>query len=678
MATSAAAKVLLPLGDHDPLSIGDYRLHAVIGRGGMGTVYLGELARGSRPAAIKTIRTDQQWDTVFRGRFAREVAACRRLGGHSTPAVQMYSLDDDRPWLAIDYVKAPTLKDLVEESGPLPLPAAMALVRELARILLRLADLHLVHRDLKPSNILVTSDGPSLIDFGLVRDIDQPSRALTPMGTLGYAAPEQMRDRGICAATDVYALGAVLLYALTGENPPLDDSGLRVARRADGTPDVPGLPPDAHALAAACMAPEVADRATAPTLLARADRLATAGRGPGGPGGVAGLGARVWLPPRAQEVLERYENVRLPQPGGAPEPRPRRPHTPTRPGPRASGRARTRIAPRWSFALTGHGYYGTPLPYRDRVLVASLDGTVHALDGTTGQPVWSRPLPGRIECGLAATGDTVVVPCADRGVYALDAASGEVRWRHRTGDTAPSTPAAAGPLVCVGDRDGRVTALGAGSGRVRWQAGAGSRAVLAAPALCSRRGAVYAAAWDHFVYAFDASDGTVRWRTATGGELQGGPVVAGDTVLVGSGDRHLYAFDAATGAPRWTFRTEGRVVASPAVHDGLVWAGCTEGLLYGLSPADGTEVRRHSLGAAVRSTPVAHGACLYVGCADGVLHVVRPSTGHLWPWFEADGAIESAVAVAGGLVYVGTSDARVHAVDLGAGRTRAFDGAERP
>lgn len=679
MATSAAPNVLRALGNQDPRRIGDYRLRAVIGQGGMGRVYLGELARGGRPAAIKTIKADHVLDAEFRERFTREVAACRKLGGHCTPAVQNYSLDGLRPWLAIDYVKAPTLKDLVKESGPLPVPAAMALVRELARILVRLHELRLVHRDLKPSNILVTPDGPCMIDFGLVRDITLPSGSLsTPRGTVGYVAPEQVRNRGVGGATDVYALGGVLAFAVTGEDLPLGDNGVMVARRPDGSPDIAHLPAVVRDLVDACMVQDASGRMAPAALMDRADRLSLSAQGVGGGRATTGLGALAWLPEGAQEVLRRYANVLVPQapadPPAGPTPY-RRPHArPARsgPGPLSGAPAATRIAPRWSYRLPGRTYYATPLPHQGRLLVAALDGTVRALDCADGTPVWTRALGARVECTLAAAGETVIVPCADRAVYALDLASGATLWRHGTGNTAPSAPSATDSLICLGDREGRVTALEPESGRLRWRAGAGSRAVLGAPAVRELTGVVYAAAWDHHLYAFDAADGTRLWRSPTGGELQGGPVVAGDTVLVGSGDRHVYAFDAASGKQNWRFRTEGQVVASPAVHDGLVWVGCADGGVYALSLTDARVVHRYLVGAAIRATPTPHDQCVYVASQDGVVHVVHSRTGHRRRWFEADSAVDSAVAVADGLVYVGSADGRVHAVELGAGRTRTL------
>ncbi|MFG2128153.1 PQQ-binding-like beta-propeller repeat protein [Streptomyces sp. NPDC048751] len=678
MATSAAPNVLQALGAQDPRWIGDYRLRAVIGQGGMGRVYLGELAHGGRPAAIKTIKADHVLDAEFRERFAREVVACRKLGGHCTPAVQDYSLDGLRPWLAIDYVKAPTLKDLVKESGPLPVPAAMALVRELARILVRLNELRLVHRDLKPSNVLVTPDGPSMIDFGLVRDITRPSGSLTtPRGTAGYVSPEQVRNRGVGGATDVYALGGVLAFAVTGEDLPLSDNGVMVARRPDGSPDMAELPADVRELVDICMVQDASRRISARALMDRADRLALAAQGLGIGRTVTGLGALAWLPEGAQEVLRRYENVLVPQapadlPAGPPPHRPPTKPTPPLPPPPTGPLAATRIAPRWSHRLPGPTYYATPLPHRGRLLVAALDGTVQALDCAGGRPVWTRAVGARVECTLAAVGETVIVPCADRAVYALDLGTGATLWRHSTGNTAPSTPSATESLICLGDREGVVTVLEPGSGRVRWRASAGSRAVLGAPAVREQPGTVYAAAWDHYLYAFDATDGTRLWRAPTGGELQGGPVVAGDTVLVGSGDRHVYAFDAASGTQRWRFRTEGRVIASPAVQGELVWVGCSDGGLYALSLTDAKVLHRYPVGAAIRATPTPHGQCVYVAGQDGVVHVVQGHTGRHWPWFEADGPIDSAVAVADGLVYVGSADGRVHAVEVGAGRTHVL------
>lgn len=178
--------------------MGPYLLLARLGAGAMGRVYLGRSASG-RLVAVKTIRVEYAEEADFRARFAREVAAARRVSGVFTAAVIVADPDAAVPWLATAYVPAPSLAHLVAACGPLPVPAVRWLAAGCAEALGSIHDAGLVHRDLKPSNVLVSQDGPRVIDFGVARAMERvqlgttrgpsappptwlPSRRGTPVG----------------------------------------------------------------------------------------------------------------------------------------------------------------------------------------------------------------------------------------------------------------------------------------------------------------------------------------------------------------------------------------------------------------------------------------------------------------------------------------------------------------
>ncbi|HLJ98289.1 MAG TPA: serine/threonine-protein kinase, partial [Streptosporangiaceae bacterium] len=205
----------------DPERIGSFGILGRLGAGAMGQVYLGRSASG-RLVAVKTIRIELAEEPGFRARFAQEVAAARRVSGLFTASVVDADPEADLPWLATAYVPAPTLSRLVQASGPLPVAAVRWLAAGCAEAIESIHRAGLVHRDLKPSNVLVAPDGPRVIDFGVARAAERVEllAAQGAVGTPAYMAPEQARDtREATTASDIYALGATLVYAATGHAP---------------------------------------------------------------------------------------------------------------------------------------------------------------------------------------------------------------------------------------------------------------------------------------------------------------------------------------------------------------------------------------------------------------------------------------------------------------------------
>jgi serine/threonine protein kinase len=179
----------------DPTRIGPFVLLGRLGAGGMGRVYLGR-SPGGREVAVKVIHQHLlDGDSTFRSRFRHEVEAAKRVGGFYTAAIVESDADGDPPWYASAYIDAPTLHDLMVRDGPLRAHRARALGAGLAEALQAIHAAGLVHRDLKPSNVLMASDGPRVIDFGIVRLADAGT-ALTGtgmrLGTIGYLSPEQL------------------------------------------------------------------------------------------------------------------------------------------------------------------------------------------------------------------------------------------------------------------------------------------------------------------------------------------------------------------------------------------------------------------------------------------------------------------------------------------------------
>ncbi len=211
-----------PLEAGEPTVIGPYRLLGRLGSGGMGRVYLGR-SGGGRTVAVKIVHPHFALDEEFRARFRREVEAARRVGGAWTAPVLDADPDAPVPWVATGYAAGPTLTEAVREGAPLPAHSVRVLGAGLAEALAHVHSLGLVHRDVKPSNVLLTLDGPRLIDFGIARATDGTASLTATgasVGSPGYMAPEQILGKPVTGAADVFSLGAVLVYAATGQGRP--------------------------------------------------------------------------------------------------------------------------------------------------------------------------------------------------------------------------------------------------------------------------------------------------------------------------------------------------------------------------------------------------------------------------------------------------------------------------
>ncbi|MET8946012.1 protein kinase [Streptomyces sp. NPDC004542] len=265
------------LGPGDPHRIGAYRLLARLGAGGMGHVYLARSDRG-RTVAVKLVREELAEQEEFRARFRQEVRAARRVGGHWTAPVLDADTEAAVPWVATGYVAGPSLQQVVgHDHGALPERSVRILAAGLAHALRDIHAAGIVHRDLKPSNVLVTIDGPRVIDFGIARALetlagDGLTRTGSLVGSPGFMAPEQVRGDRITPACDVFCLGSVLAYAATGALPfGTADSGVHAMmfRIAQEEPDLEGVPEGIADLVRDCLKKDPAARPTLDRILER-------------------------------------------------------------------------------------------------------------------------------------------------------------------------------------------------------------------------------------------------------------------------------------------------------------------------------------------------------------------------------------------------------------------------
>ncbi|MGW6706342.1 serine/threonine-protein kinase [Streptomyces sp. NPDC054956] len=408
---SGAQPTRTALSADDPHEIGGYRLHARLGAGGMGVVYLA-YTPGGRPIALKAVRGEFAADPEFRERFAQEVASARRIHGLFTAQVVDSGVDDRTPWLATAYVPGPSLHEVVRRHGPLPVRTVLLLVAGIAEALQAIHRAGVVHRDLKPANVLIADDGPRVIDFGIARAADAAALTGTGLrvGTAAFMAPEQALGHAATPATDVFALGTLAAYVAGGVAPfgngPESSALYRVVHEL---PDLTRVPRDLHDLVSWCLAKRPEDRPATVELISyvhghplvgpRSEftegwlpgpvREEVGGRGEAGARGDAGWPAQLPVPLQATRTATAHHGPADGSPGSAP----------ATPGPGTPVPVPTRIQPPAPAAPAGP----VPAPVPDRrtrgrgrrrrlpavalavaATVLACGGAVYYLDGSYG------------------------------------------------------------------------------------------------------------------------------------------------------------------------------------------------------------------------------------------------------------------------------------------------------
>jgi serine/threonine protein kinase len=477
------------LGSDDPQILGGYRMLGRLGAGGMGRVYLAR-SPGGRTVAVKVVRAELAEDAEFRQRFRHEVEIARAVSGPCTAPVVDADTEGPLPWLATAYVLGPGLDDVITRHGPLPQASVWALAGGLAEALRGIHGAGLVHRDLKPSNVLLTADGPRVIDFGIARAIDGERLTSTGVvvGSPGFISPEQAMGRSVGPEGDVFSLGVILAYSSCGRLPfSAGGAAALLYQVVHEEPDLSAIPTPLREPIAECLAKDPAKRPTPQQIVE----------------GVVARGMSVlrdgWLPgpvaatiaQHASQILDLDTSPLLAAPPPSPLP-PQYTPVPVRvPAPTpASAPARAPVPA----AVPAAAPVSAPVsasraeaPSRRRFLtIAAAAGAVTLggagaavafVQGDKSSPTSQQPAPLWTYDGedtknqiLWVTGGMVVLPT--REVTALSLTKGEQRWtgQGRIGDQQKTSPmfAVAGTLLATG-KTSDVIGINPSSGARKWQ-----------------------------------------------------------------------------------------------------------------------------------------------------------------------------------------------------------------
>ncbi|MFE9008297.1 protein kinase [Streptomyces sp. NPDC007875] len=683
----------------DPESIGGYALQRRLGRGGMGTVYLARSQSGRR-LALKVVHQQFADDDEFRVRFRQEVAAARRVSGAFTAAVVDADPHAVLPWMATSYVPGRTLAERVAADGPL----RGAELRRLAIGLVEaLRDIHragVVHRDLKPANIVLSEEGPRVIDFGISRAADHQTLTMTGrvMGTPPFMSPEQLRDpREVGPESDVFSLATVVVFAATGQSPFDADSPYMTAYHVVyEPPELDAVTGPLRDAVADCLSKEPSARPGLDELLERlrtlpdedgtdaddtdADDTDADGANPDGTGAAAaeGVGAvptEVGRAPRRTRLTRRRALVAAGAAAGliaavagavvilkAGS------------GDRPDARPATGSSPDASLPSGWRPWQRTLTEPGDDDVVTRLEGTPQTVNGLSGR-----------RC-LASGTDLY---CGGSGIALtrLDA-RGRVTWHRPTKPDALIGVAEGLVLGTVGLSDGtaRLEGYRTGDGERVWKTdigGADQGAVF-------RRGhhpAVLTQSWDEETFqAVDARTGDTLWSRRVGRGLTCSPeVVAGRPLadcrpMEDRGDpdtpSRLYALSPTTGTPRQigtpntgvslAERSGDLLYLEQGDHDSFDYTD----LLF-LSP-DGGPARRVKLPeglSAQQTRPTLVGDTLYFVRQNGEVTAVTTAGKRLWSEAtQVEWLGSPVVSARRNALYLATAAGRVVALDRGDGR----------
>ncbi|MFI5771583.1 serine/threonine-protein kinase [Streptomyces sp. NPDC051658] len=650
----------------DPAEIGGYPLEARLGSGGMGTVFLARTSSG-RPVAIKLIHQQFAGDDEFRIRFRQEVAAARRVSGAFTAAVVDAAPEAEQPWMATTYIEGHTLAQRIAANGPLNGAELRRLAIGLAEALRDIHRVGVVHRDLKPSNVVLSPEGPRVIDFGISRAVDQQTLTMTGrvIGTPPFMSPEQLQaPRGVGPRSDVFSLGTLLVYAATGHGPfDADSPYLTAYQVVHEEPSLDAVPVALRAVVEPCLDKEPEGRPSADELLVLLRDLPTDLGGTDANGVGAG---------RTRDMITQHHFA-----------------TPATPAP---------TAPTTAPAGPDAGSTGTPIGRRLRrrwrpvlaaaVAVAAIGGGAAALKagafggnsgGDQGNSVaapgaalpdgfrpWHRTvqggqedIPDELRC--VARGDALF--CGGGGVVAtrIRASDGSRVWTAKS----PGVPVQGMHLVgatddtvlgyrfaaqdAPQDPPSEVVAIDANNGRELWSvpSGAQSKAVTGRTqdAMVVGSAVVTVDASNSRFEARDAHSGTVTWETPFPAGTQCAPVPVGpqlfamcatDAEVNALEVRHstLYTLDRASG-------TLGRPIAvnGPAVPMGVANGRLVllQGHMEGpaLAGYDGVarvdpasrKVTYSRLAKTYAGTPGMADGTLYVSTQTGLVTALDPATG---------------------------------------------------
>jgi len=278
-------------------------------------------------------------------------------------------------------------------------------------------------------------------------------------------------------------------------------------------------------------------------------------------------------------------------------------------------------------ASTPVAIYGTPAVAGDLVYVGGYNGTIYAVNSSSGALRWVYPRQGNLQPivgGPVVSQGKVYISCSDGKVYALDAAEGYKEWEFQTGDKIWATPTVDGDTLYIGS-------------------------------------------FDKKLYALDTADGNKKWEFEIEGEgaITSTALVYNGTVYIGSFDRHLYAVKASDGSLRWKFLAENWFWAKPVAFNNTIYAPCLDGKIYALEAKNGGKVAEFDLGSPISSSPVLVDSSIIVASEEGKVYSIENNQKRDLKELEAK--VYASLCASNGVIYIHAEDQTLYALNAQTG-----------
>jgi serine/threonine protein kinase len=627
-----------------------YRITAVIGVGGMGSVYLARDQRFTnviRNVAVKEMlnlhQDATQRENILRN-FAREADILASLTHPAIPQIYDVFVGKDRAYLVMEYIDGKDLEAYVSQSPELPSPEV---VRKWAAELCDvLSYLHthtpepIIFRDMKPSNVMIDRSGRiRLIDFGIAKPfVPEKMQMGTKIGTDGYAPPEQYR--GIASPQgDLYALGATLHHILTRRDPRLEAPFSFAARPLRQLNAKVSAELDAIIMKALSEDPRnryqsakemkdalegIAQHSPRPTPSHSSDT--SGGAAPRVNMGATGVISEAELPP-----------------------------TPGMTGFNEGDK----IKPVWKFKVEDE-IRSTPVHTRGVIYIGTYDNNLYGFNAADGKPklkyATNSGIPGTPS--IATEENLIVFGSEDNKLYAMDLRTNKIAWTYETTGPVRSSILTAHGHAFFGSDDGKVYAVRLSNGRLAWKYEAGSP-VRSRPGITE----------DRLIVANEGGDmlgldlgGSIKWRFKAKRGISSNVVIYDGIAYVGSQDNHVYAVDINAGWAAWRFRTQKPIVSSACIEGKMMYIGSADGFLYALD-LNGREQWKFRTEGQIISTPIHHNGALYFGSTDKKVYCIDAKKGHKRWEFETGGAITASACIVDNCLYIGSFDQYLYALN---------------
>jgi len=472
---------------------------------------------------------------------------------------------------------------------------------------------------LQPSNIMFCRDAGRLvlIDFGISRIlIPEPDKF--PIYTPGFSPPEQYEGI-IEPRSDIFALGAIMHYLLTGIDPKIYNVQFSYPSLSSIRTD---LSREIEAVVNKALQKEIDNRFGSATEMK-------------GALGVVYQRLAKTVVKKASWPMFRFNSERTGSQGDSLKGLPRF---------------------RWKYK-TGKGAISCPAVVNNVLYVSAYESYVYAININEGAGIWEYKVRGQLSSSPAIYDGALYVGCMDCNLYALDINAICLRWKYKTDGIITSSPAVQGEAVYIGSYDSYFYAIDVNGGRLKWKFNCGGT-VMASPVVLENT--VYFASLDSHLYAVDVEGGELRWKFKTGYSISSSPAISEGKIFIGSYDGSLYCLDITTGQLIWALNTAATISSNPVITAGIVYIGIHSGNIIAVDISSGKPVWKYSTNDDFHNSPAVSGGKIYFCAEKTKLFVLDSRTGQVDGCIDTGVVLASSPTISDGYLFIGTVDGFIY------------------